>query len=282
MHNCRRHIVVKKLITILLFFAFFLNGSLLQAKRIVEIKGKAEVRIVGITPEEAWRIAIRRARANAIEKAYGIQIVGSTVVKNGNLVGEYIKTLMKGLIIHESIIEQEKGWIEGITPPIPFYKVIINAKVVVPEHKRKIRLFTAELNKDSFLAGEKAQITISASSNVYIGIFNITAEDKVIMLYPNPHIPYKMITPGKKYVFPDPDSDVYLKITIIKGHKKDTEAFFIVGLPGKKEYRNVFDIFKTKETYKLTEFFKLFHEAIDIDIVTDRFLPYSIEARKRK
>ncbi len=101
-----------------------------------------------------------------------------------------------------------------------------------------------------------------------------------MMLYPNPYIPYKMITPCKKYVFPDPDSDIYFKITIIKGHKKDTEAFFIVGLPGRKEYRNVFDIFKSKETYKLTEFFKLLYEKVDIDIVTDRFLPYSVETKK--
>ena len=53
---------MKKLITILIFFVFLFNGSLLQAKRI-KVRGEAEVRIAGITPEEGWIIAKRRARA---------------------------------------------------------------------------------------------------------------------------------------------------------------------------------------------------------------------------
>ena len=64
--------------------------------------------------------------------------------------------------------------------------------------------------------------------NVYISIFNISADDKVKMLYPNPYMPYKIITPNKKYVFPDPDSGVRLQIMVTKGHKEDTEAFFII------------------------------------------------------
>jgi len=271
----------RMLITLLLFFMFMLNGTLLEAKRILEVEGRAEVRITGITPEEGWRIAKRRARADAIEKASGIRLLGSTVVKNGKLIADYIKTLSRGLIIGEKIIKQEGDWIKETKPWIPVYKIAIKAKVAIPENKRKIRLFTSELNKFSFLDGEKAQITIFALDNVYISIFNISADDKVKMLYPNPYMPYKIITPNKKYVFPDPDSGVRLQIMVTKGHKEDTEAFFIIGLPAEKQYRNVFSIFKNKKTYGLSEFFKLLCKTVDIDAITDEFLPYSVKARKR-
>ncbi len=273
---------MKRVITAVALFVFLFNGSLLEAKRIIEVKGEAEVRITGITPEEGWLIAKRRARADAIEKASGIRMLGSTVVKSGKLVGEYLAMLSKGIIIHENIIEQKPGWIKGTTPPIPVYKIVIKAKVAIPEKRNKIRLFKAKLNKGSFLDGEKAQITITAINNAYIGIFNITAKDEVMMLYPNPYMDYKMITPNKKYIFPDPDAPVWLKISVIKGHKKETEAFFIIGLPGKELYRNVFSLFEGKKTYQLAEFFKLLYEIVDIDVVTERFLPYSVKAKKKK
>ncbi|RKX57092.1 MAG: hypothetical protein DRP29_08825 [Thermodesulfobacteriota bacterium] len=272
--------MMKKLITVLIFFTFLFNGSLLQAK-IVKVKGEAEVRIAGITPEEGWIIAKRRARANAVEKACGIKIVSSTVVKEGSLIGEYLAAFSKGFIIKEKIVEQKTDWIKNTIPPIPVYKIVIEAEVAIPEN-RNLRLFKAELNKYSFIDGEEAQIIITPLNNAYIGIFNITAEDKIVMLYPNPYMPYEMITPGKKYIFPDPDTFVRLKIKTIKNHKKDTEAFFIIGLPGDKKYRNVFDVFKNKKFYQFTEFFKLLFETVDINVITQEFLPYVVFSKARK
>ena len=263
--------IIFLLTSLLISSLLFTNST--SAGIVKKVRGYGETAIVGITPEQGWRLAIMRARANAIEKACGIHVFSSTLVKNAKLIGEYIQTLSRGFIIKEKVIKC-KPYFDDSNPPIPHYKVTIEAEVSVPIKQSKKLLFDAKLNKNFFLDGEKAKLTISAYDNIYPAVFNITANDKVIMLYPNRslHLPLRKIKAGKHFIFPPPCFD--LKITVIKGHKEDTEAFFIVAIPAKKEYQSVFERFVTNGEMEFVDFFSKYADISDV--AQEKMLLYSV------
>ncbi len=244
------------------------------------VHGIGRVAIVGITPARAKQIAIDRARADVIEKAVGIHLLGSTLVSSGKLVGEYIQTLSRGYIIHEKItwkpsyMKNKKN-----EPPVPQYEADIIADVEVP-HKKKgpAPVLNVTINKRLFLEGEGAVLKIQTSVPAYIAVFDMRADDKIIMLYPyNDELDKKII---KKIMnFPSAASGYKLIMTTIKGHKKDDEAFFVAAMPYQQGKASGFNnYFKLNKKYKYTEFFKIYSRIADFTV--ERILPYEIDSKK--
>lgn len=266
-------LIVKRIfIPLILFLIFLCDPGFAEVK---SVQGMGEAAIVGITPEEGWNLAIRRARADAIEQAAGVHVLGSTLVKDFALAADFIKSFTRGFIVDEKISEKQCFFDKNTTPPTPHYKVVIQARVSIPEKQRKsVKQFCARLNKTTFTNGGKAIIKITPYSDLYIGIFNITADDRVIMLYPNQYVSYKKAMAGNVIKFPAPDSAVKLIIQTLEGHKRDTEAFLIVGVPAKERYKNIFERFKDKESFGLTEFFSIYSEMAEL--VSEEILPYVV------
>lgn len=266
-------LTVKKIFIPLILFSIFLcNPGLAEVK---SVQGMGEAAIVGITPEEGWNLAIRRARADAIERAAGVRVLGSTLVKDFALAADFIKSFTRGFIVNEKISEKQCFFDKNTTPPTPHYKIIIQAKVSIPEkQKESVKQFHARLNKTIFANGDKAVIGITPYGDLYIGIFNITADDRVIMLCPNQYQSNSKVMAGNAMKFPASDSEVELVIQTLEDHKQDTEAFLIVGVPAKEKYKNIFERFKDKESFVLTEFFSIYSEMAEL--VSEEIIPYQV------
>ena len=265
-------IVKRIIIPSILFLIFLCNPGFAEIK---SVQGMGEAAIVGITPEEGWNLAIRRARADAIEQAAGVHVLGSTLVKDFALAADFIKSFTRGFIVDEKISEKQCFFDKNTTPPTPHYKIIIQARVSIPEKQKEIvRQFRARLNKTTFTDGDKAVIEIAPYSDLYIGIFNITADDRVIMLCPNWYLSNKKAITGNSIKFPAPDSALELVVQTLEGHKQDTEAFLIVGVPAKEKYKDIFERFKHKESFKLTEFFSIYSEVAGL--ASEEIIPYQV------
>ena len=222
--------------TLIFVGVLFIAVGNLSAKEVEGVTGKAEAAVVGMTSEQAQLIALQRARADAIEKAAGLRILGTTLVRNGLLVGQFLKTFSHGFIVDEkvkwlpltSLKDNSKG------PPIPMYRVEIVATVAIPERKLDHQGFFLEASVDrpSYLSGEEAVIKAKVSRRAHLAIFNLRADDKVAMLYPTRKLGQTdILQQDNSFIFPPPDSGLNLEMDTLKGHQRDSEAFMVVAVP---------------------------------------------------
>ena len=56
------------------------------------------------TPAQARAMARNNARRSALEQAVGIEVHGSTVIYNSDLISDLVVTATKGLIVREEIL----------------------------------------------------------------------------------------------------------------------------------------------------------------------------------
>lgn len=253
----------KKLSVFLLALLLFTNPA--HAGSIVKnIKAEGSCAIVGMSAEQCQLTALQRARAAAIEEAAGVKVSSSTLVINMSLATDFIKTYSRGLIVHEKVewLPLSQYQKDVSTPPIPEYRVKIIADVNVPEPKIKPIGLKAFINSTVYKSGANAAVEARVERDSRVAIFNVTADDKVVMLLPNEHEKSSIISKGNKFTFPDKNSKTELVIENIPGHKRDAEAFFVVAMDSGYE-KDFSDIFHPLEPMSFSEFFKKYADIAD-------------------
>lgn len=228
------------------------------------ISAEGSCAIVGMSAEQCQLIALQRARASAIEQAAGVSVASSTLVTNMALTADFIKTYSKGFIVKENVqwLPLDQYQKDPSTPPIPEYRVKITADVRVPEPKIKPIGLKAKTNNIVFKSGDKAIVEVSANKEARIAIFNITADDKVVMVFPNEHDKDNLISKGKKLAFPDKGTKTELVMETLPGHKRDAEAFFIVAMDSESKI-DFMDIFQCDNPMGFSGFFKKYSGIAD-------------------
>jgi len=183
-----------------------------------------------LKPQEAKQLALRQARAQAIEKAVGIEVRAETLVRDFAVASDFIKTLTKGYVQAEQVVrwDQETYQKKVNEEPIPIYRVRLKAcvKPLATLHDPGFRL-TATINKTTFTSGEKARLEVTSTRPVDVMIFNLTADDRVQ--------PYDRIArmglplrlePSERRTFPP--TGVALVMELPPGQPRTSEAFILV------------------------------------------------------
>ena len=154
----------------------FLPGFNSAATTVKDIEAEASCVVSGISPEESQMYALKKARAVAIEKAAGLYVSSSSMVKNNILLLDYIKTYSKGLIVKEKItwfpLRQYQA--DASSPPLPEYKVKIVADVFIPQKKISPILLNSSLNKSTFIQNDKAVLPASCLYLIDYQIFALS------------------------------------------------------------------------------------------------------------
>jgi hypothetical protein len=252
----------------LIFIAVIISGlagagqAALDPSRIVRgVEAEGSCAVVGMSAEQSQLIALQRARAAAIEQAAGVKIQANTLVTNGRLSADFIRTYSKGFIVGEKVWWLHMGQYQkdSSTAPIPEYRVKILADVYRPEKKIEPIGLDAKLNSSSFRSGEKAKIEVNVEREAKIAIFNITADDKVVMLFPNEHSGDNVISDGMPFMFPSGYSNIELVVRTLPNHKRDAEALFVAVMDMGHE-RDFGKMFKPLETMEFSTFFSKYSE----------------------
>ncbi len=263
------------IIIFLYFFFFFMQAPAFAGKIIKNINAEGSCAIIGMSAEQSQMIALQRARAMAIEQAAGVKVTSGTIVTNMALTGEFIKTYAKGFIVKEKVEWLPLGQYQKdkSTPPIPEYRVKIVADVSVPDVKIRPIGITAKTNSPIYKNGEKAIVEIKSARTAQIAIFNITADDKVTMLFPNDYEKNNIIKGGETFIFPHPKSKIEIIVQTLPNHKRDTEALLVVAMDSPKniEFNKVFT---TSGPMGLTTFFQKY--ATIADYCEEVMLPYEV------
>jgi len=239
----------------------------------VEARGSCAV--VNMSAEQARLVALQRARANAIEKAAGVEVSSTTLVTNFELAVDLIRTYSKGYIVREKLEWLPLGQYQkdASMAPIPEYRVMIIADIYIPEKKFVPIGLSARLNNTIFRAGEKARIAISVEREARVAVFNFTADDNVAMLFPNDYEPDNALSADRPFSFPPSNSLINLEVQNLPGHQRDAEALFVVAMDNTHK-RDFSKMFKALVPMKVGEFFKRYAEIADY--CDDVVLPYKI------
>ena len=230
-----------------------------------------------MSAEQSQLTALQRARAAAIEQAAGVAVTSGTLVTNFTVAADFIKTYARGFIVGEQVTWLPWGQYQqdASTPPIPEYRVRILADVYVPRKKAPALGLRAKLNSAVFRNGEQARITVTANKDAGLALFNIMADDRVALIFPNIHEQNNVLAAGKDLIFPAKDARVVLEMQALPGHQKDAEAFLVLAWERARDIR-IRDLFPDAEPLGFSEFFRKLAEVADN--VEETILPYEVVA----
>lgn len=127
-----------------------------------------------------------------------------------------------------------------------------------------------------------AELAITVSKKARIAVFNIQADDTVVMLYPHALTGNDAaLTPGTAYAFPARNSGLSLEMATLKDHKRDSEAFFVVAYPMRGTQDFSFDnLFSTGKRYTIPEFFDLSSRVAEKTM--EQILPYKVLKKEKE
>ena len=261
---------MKTIIKCTLIYLLCISGLLAQT--IKGIKAEASLAIVNINPVEAQQMLLRRVRANAIEKASGIEVTSTTLIKDGALAMDFLKSYTSGIIIKEKIT-----WLPVTTyqlnetqAPIPEYHIRIVADIKLVTKTTDLHFF-AKLNKDIFISGENLTLSLLSSDDANFAIFYLGEDDSLYKLVPSMNETMS-IKAKQKVLFPSKESEETFTLQALKGHKQTTEALWILAskVGSKVDFSKNF----LKDEYTLNEFSILYAEIAHN--CTETILPYII------
>ena len=255
------------------------SPSIKSGETIKGIQAEGACAIVGMSAEQSQLTALQRARAAAIEQAAGVSVTSGTLVTNFAVAGDFIKTYARGLIIKEKVTWLPLGQYQkdSSVAPIPEYRVRITVDVYVPKKVKASVGLQAKLNNTVFRSGEKATFSLKAARSARFAIFNIMADDRVAMIFPNIHEPNNLIPADREMSFPAKDAKIEMEVQTLPGHQRDAEAYLLIAWDSAVDI-HIMEFFRETEPINVTEFFgKL---AAIANLTEDTILPYEVVSEK--
>jgi hypothetical protein len=251
-----------------------------QPARVVrEVSAEGACAISGMSAEQSQLIAVQKARSGAIEQAAGVKVVSSSLVRDGAVAVDLIRTYARGFIVREKVewLPLAQYQESPDKPPIPEYRVRITADVAVPERKERSSGLSARLNNKVFRKGETAWIEIRAERDARFAVFNVTADDKVVLVFPHSHDRGNLVSGGTAVRIPGPGSRLEFVMQTLPGHSSDAEAFLVVAFD--KDSPSGFpEAFEPGAPLPLASFFERYAKfAVHADEI---LLPYVVEANE--
>ncbi len=212
-------------------------GPTVEEVKVITAEGKT---VLGddTTPARARAIAMNNARRTALEEAVGLNLHGSSVIYNSDLVSDLVVTATKGIIVKQNVLE-DKCYTEE-DRIYCLVRIEAHVKPLSQLDSKKVRILKASIrrpdknvseNSSVFQDGDEIQLKIAASDNVFINIFSIDQFGNVIKLYPNNYIKTQIIPSGKEFTFPDDtirSQGLNLRVTTPKGLKSGIESVLVI------------------------------------------------------
>lgn len=211
--------------------------------RIVEAEGQVTLGDDS-TIGQGKAAALNNARRAALEKTTGVEVRGSSVVYNYQLINDLVMTATRGLIVNERIMENKcKSEADHL-----YCTARIEASVQPLHAERRgdfavtkalVHRVGSDASKSApvFQNKDEIQITAMANQDAQLNIFNVDQNGNVDKLYPNEYCSIERTAAGSEVVFPNEaqrKNGLKLKVRTPKGVAKAVESVMVVALKEKK------------------------------------------------
>jgi len=208
------------------------------AQEIHWITGVGSAAAVNITVDEARKLAIERARVNALQQLEldvesriqylkaenGKQLLSSFIQLN--------RTAVRGRIVQEDTLD----WKKYFTGDIPVYEVKLRVKAISelgrPDPEFVLQL---NLNQTSFRSGEEMIITVRSTRDCYLYLFNLIQGDSIIRIFPNSFFKNNFLPADSVFVFPPPDLQKLFALEIRNESQKAGDEELILAVATRRK-----------------------------------------------
>jgi len=194
-----------------------------------------------VSPEEAQKAALARARYHAIKQGAGVSVSGATLVRDNILVTDLVSSMSEGFILgeEEPVWKSEFHVTAKGKPAVPSYTVKLKA-CVINDSRDRDSFFTLSLetNEPVYLPGKEITLTIRPSREAYVSIFHLDEKGSVTMLNPGVDQQGIKIGEGKNGMFP-PEA-FGLRATLSPGKQREAETFLAVATKERFDYVGLF------------------------------------------
>lgn len=226
---------LKTLSAVLILFASVFSVGLSAANSSKKwVVTDARQVISGIAPEVARSKAIDRARSHALESV--VREMGSvkTLLQRerdgqaSNFFSERISSRAYGRILDQEILVDS---VENLFGPsgqkvLQYYvKLRVNIQVEQPTGTTPYGI-SLELNRERFREGDSLILKVFVKKDCYLHIYNITADNRVLFMYPLSRDDISPIKAGTVFTYPDDGRT--LRVYTLPGDPENTEQIRVV------------------------------------------------------
>ena len=161
-----------------------------------------------------------QARASALEKARDAamqDILGVEVNQRGldyqqeglrgqtNLIESVLRTTRRGCILNEKVLTDEYRDLGPCRQCAYFVELRACIKERAADADKDLRVELA-LSRDHFQEGDEARITVTASRDVYLYVYDVGMKSDTSLIAPNEQFPEIKVKGGQTWVYPDDEA----------------------------------------------------------------------------
>lgn len=234
------------------------------------------------TLAQAKNNALNQARIRAVEQAAGVSVSNLTLIKQSMIISSLVRTFSHGFLVEESTLEWHGGWVGEDSrsgPGFPVVNVKLTGKVdVLPTSFFRNHAISAKLDKKTYRSGESAVINVKANEDIFLLVVNYTSKNNILPVYPNKYQKLNFIKQGTSIDIPAKRQTQFkLLVKNYAGHRKDVEAFLILGFPvdTSMQQLNWHALFETGKEMDYPNFFEKIM-ALPIKWVAEKTLVYTV------
>jgi hypothetical protein len=234
----KTNMIPRMLFLIMIFFMISLPLLAANDLKVVEGEGQA---ILGedATLSQGEATALNNARRDALEKATGIEVRGSSVVYNNTLINDLVRTATKGIIVQEQLLDHSCKVTDMRFTCVA--KINATIKPLTAEKKGNFSITSAVVQRPDkeqaakspvFQNNDEIQIRIITNEDAFLQLFSVDQYGNVSKLYPNAYVKQQKALPeGKEFIFPDNtlrDRGLRLRVKTPKGVKQSIESVLVI------------------------------------------------------
>lgn len=190
---------------------------------------------------QARTAALNEARAEAVRIVAGVKIQSESIgIKSESMKDEKSLSMQDffasvnrdvayGHVVQEEVLEEGPVTFTNIPgkPPQLYYKVKIRAQVAIEQGEADPSFsLDVKMNKNIFRNNETMTIDIKATRDCYVYVFNIMANDSLLVLFPNLYMQNnKLKADSTLHLMPE---GLSLQVSLLPGMQRATELIYVV------------------------------------------------------
>jgi hypothetical protein len=196
------------------------------------------VAATGRTPEEAWREALGKARAEAVARVAGFSVSAQDLRLRSesdervlDAFSSLVHTSTAGRILSEKVVRRSRIDEEL---EVAFYGVTLEALVADqggvrdPGFRLEIEVSPGSPN---LREGEELRLSFRATREGYLTVLNVLSDDRVALLFPNPYEGDRRMEEGAARAVPGDEArrrGVRLRVFLPEGRERAAEMILAV------------------------------------------------------